>query len=772
MKKIKLLLFAVLGLSIQLNAQCDTTAISKVAWSINFVDSEEAVGEGTNNGHAIHAIDGITTTFWHTQWQGAQPAFPHELQINLGATYPVNGFRLNTRSDNASGKIADFECYLSTDGVTWNTPQAFGTFMYPNVNGNGQITSIYFGAVDAQYIRLVALNSATNNYYVALAEIDVFQDITCGATGQSNQFVTFDPIPDKSNTDLPFTISATASTALPITYTIVSGPATVVGDLVTLSGTGGTVIVKAEQAGNATFYPVSVVQSFEVIELAAIFPTVTTKLTSSHPIEMPNLVAYPLYANAAIAQEALLSITGMEFEINGAVIPATLVNGYYLGWWTPAAYGSYDVHVKATGSNSNVGEEIVTVNVVNAAGTQTVQTFDGDVVNFDGSAASRWFYGNYTLPQSIGAYDKIMANFSVSCPSVPGGCDDWDRLAYVEYKAPDGSWMELFRYITPYGVACNHSVDVTDYASLLHGNIEIRMFIDTWGSGGWKLNLDFAYTAGTPDYLYSTIQEIWHGDYNFGDPANLQPCDTVSVDYPIGTAKATFRLTTTGHGWGQNNTGNAAEFFNATHNFNVNGVPTYTQNPWNICNPNPDACTGQAGTWQYSRAGWCPGIIAPSHSYDFTSQIATAPFDLAYIFQESYKDLCHPNNPGCTSGITCPDCNDGYNPFYRVGAYMISFSNAPIALGVQGLTEEKSFEISAYPNPSNGTFRLNMNEEVGTAVVTIHDISGATMKTYYFNNKAQLESYQFDVSSLSRGAYFVNVKTVHQSSSLKIILNN
>ncbi|NQX98976.1 MAG: hypothetical protein HRT73_14030 [Flavobacteriales bacterium] len=254
------------------------------------------------------------------------------------------------------------------------------------------------------------------------------------------------------------------------------------------------------------------------------------------------------------------------------------------------------------------------------------------------------------------------------------------------------------------------------------------MFIDTWGTGGWDIHLDLDYIAGTPSYLYSNIQEVWHGSYNFGNPTNLQPCDTVSIDFEPNTQKATFRLTTTGHGWGNNNSGNAAEFYNATHNFHINGTPTYSQYLWNTCNPNPDNCTGQAGTWQYSRAGWCPGTIAQPHTYNLTPQIGNAPFNFSYIFK-NYTDFCHPNNSGCISGLTCPDCNDGYNPFYQIGAYMISFSNSPLVTGVKGITEKESFEIDLFPNPNNGFFKINLTKDISKFVVTINDITGATAKT-------------------------------------------
>jgi hypothetical protein len=76
------------------------------------------------------------------------------------------------------------------------------------------------------------------------------------------------------------------------------------------------------------------------------------------------------------------------------------------------------------------------------------------------------------------------------------------------------------------GLACDHELDVTDYSSLLQGQVEFRVFIDTWGTGGWQLTLDIDYTVGTPTFPYSTVTETWDGSYSFGNPANLQPVET------------------------------------------------------------------------------------------------------------------------------------------------------------------------------------------------------------------------------------------------------
>jgi DNA/RNA endonuclease G (NUC1) len=56
-------------------------------------------------------------------------------------------------------------------------------------------------------------------------------------------------------TDQQFTLGATSDSGLPVTYTIVSGPATVSGSTVTLNGTAGSVVVRASQAGNAVYLP-------------------------------------------------------------------------------------------------------------------------------------------------------------------------------------------------------------------------------------------------------------------------------------------------------------------------------------------------------------------------------------------------------------------------------------------------------------------------------------------------------------------------------------
>jgi hypothetical protein len=79
------------------------------------------------------------------------------------------------------------------------------------------------------------------------------------------QSIDFQPIPEKFTIDQPFLLTATASSGLPVSFTVLSGPASLNGDLLTLGGQAGTVTVEARQAGNADWQAaLPALQSFTV----------------------------------------------------------------------------------------------------------------------------------------------------------------------------------------------------------------------------------------------------------------------------------------------------------------------------------------------------------------------------------------------------------------------------------------------------------------------------------------------------------------------------
>ena len=79
------------------------------------------------------------------------------------------------------------------------------------------------------------------------------------------QTITFAALPDRLTTDGAFALSASASSGLAVSFELVSGPAALTAETLTLTGAEGTVTVRATQLGDAEFEAASpVARSFAV----------------------------------------------------------------------------------------------------------------------------------------------------------------------------------------------------------------------------------------------------------------------------------------------------------------------------------------------------------------------------------------------------------------------------------------------------------------------------------------------------------------------------
>lgn len=90
----------------------DGKDLPRDAWKVAYADSEEVEGD---DGRADNVFDLQPTTFWHTQWESARPAHPHQLVLDLGSVQTVTGVRYLPRQDSANGRIKDYRVYLRTE---------------------------------------------------------------------------------------------------------------------------------------------------------------------------------------------------------------------------------------------------------------------------------------------------------------------------------------------------------------------------------------------------------------------------------------------------------------------------------------------------------------------------------------------------------------------------------------------------------------------------------------------------------------------------------
>jgi len=130
------------------------------------VDSEETAAE---DGKGANAVDGNPATFWHTQWQDANPECPHEIVIELDPPVQIKGFTYLPRQDDpVNGTIKDYEFYVSDDGKDFGQPLKKGTF-----EEGKEKKTVTFAVKSAHFIKLKALSEINGGAWTSAAEIDV-----------------------------------------------------------------------------------------------------------------------------------------------------------------------------------------------------------------------------------------------------------------------------------------------------------------------------------------------------------------------------------------------------------------------------------------------------------------------------------------------------------------------------------------------------------------------------------------------------------------------
>lgn len=123
-----------------------------------------------------------------------------------------------------------------------------------------------------------------------------------------------------------------------------------------------------------------------------------------------------------------------------------------------------------------------------------------------------------------------------------------------------------------------------------------------------------------------------------------------------------------------------------------------------------------------------------------------------------------------------------YVAYQKLGVYNVSVSNAKgcytmsdaitIPTGTVGVEETNIFdELTIYPNPTSGQFRIVVdNQYYGEMLISILDQGGKTVANMKSEKTTDFHSIPFDLSSLSKGIYFITIRSGKLSVNKKIIL--
>lgn len=265
-------------------------------------------------------------------------------------------------------------------------------------------------------------------------------------------------------------------------------------------------------------------------------------------------------------------------------------------------------------------------------------------------------WGNYDTSAVLPVgktYRKIRLHYILgryACPSGTQYCGSWDYTTQVYVKPANADTMEIARIITPYatdwlGTNRKHDfiVDVSDYASVLNGNLDFRYKYDGY-SWGFTLTLKLEMIEGTPPMEAVSARNIYDGYYAYGNTSDLIENHLIEkpFQYNSPSTKAYVKNTISGHGSDDNGCG---EFCSKYYDLKINGTAVSQKQLWKSdCGRND--IYPQTGTWLYDRANWCPGQVVFPITHDISSLTSPASTFSVDVDMEPYVSPTQSNTGG------------------------------------------------------------------------------------------------------------------------------
>jgi hypothetical protein len=202
---------------------------------------------------------------------------------------------------------------------------------------------------------VLAAKQAGDANYAEATEVTASFEVSKGA----QTIGTFASIGSKTFGDAPFAVTApTASSGLPVILSIKSGPATISGNTVTITG-AGAVVLAANQAGNANYNAASdVTMSFTVSK-------------ATHTIAAFASIENKTYGDAPFAITAPTSSIGLPVALSIKSGPATISGNTV----TITGAGTVVLAAKQAGDANYAEATEVTTSFTVAKATQTIAAF-------------------------------------------------------------------------------------------------------------------------------------------------------------------------------------------------------------------------------------------------------------------------------------------------------------------------------------------------------------------------------------------------------------
>jgi Divergent InlB B-repeat domain len=162
------------------------------------------------------------------------------------------------------------------------------------------------------------------------------ESITANFAAQIAPTLIFAPIAAQLANAAPFAVTATSASTGTVTYAVTSGPATIAGNLVTVTG-AGTVVLTANQAASGSYAAATATTSFSVALPTLTVPTLTFAPISS---QVEGAAPFAVTATSASSGTVTYAVTSGPATITGNLVTVTGAGTVVLTA-NQAASGSY-----------------------------------------------------------------------------------------------------------------------------------------------------------------------------------------------------------------------------------------------------------------------------------------------------------------------------------------------------------------------------------------------------------------------------------------------
>ena len=311
-------------------------------------NSNGAVTYSVISGPATVSANAITTTGVGTVWLSASQA----ALGNYIAGTATTSFIVTPRTPTLSFVSIPAETYGGSSFQVSATSASNGPVSYSVLSGPATVSGSTVTLTGAGWVRLSATQAASGNYATATTST-TFQAV--GATPS----LAFAAIGTQNYGSLPFQVSATSPSTGGITYTVGSGPATISGSTVTLTGTG-TVVLNASQLARGNYGPATATTSFNVTSgPAALSFAKIAKQTNGNP-------PFTVSATSASTGSVRYAVVSGPAVISGSTVTLTGGGTVTLSA-TQAAAGGYSTGSATTSFTVGAGTPAISIAAIPAA---------------------------------------------------------------------------------------------------------------------------------------------------------------------------------------------------------------------------------------------------------------------------------------------------------------------------------------------------------------------------------------------------------------------